>query len=222
MISELVVSSCFAHPLRRQRGQKSDMATRPDDDDPILPFSAQDQCPDWSQRHELGLRPVPAGCYGLRVCPGPDWDEGGFADQNEDSWGTTVTPNAADILEWVTQVWAEPRAPPGPGVCPFDRCHGIGGWWPTRSTVVIWDADPNKRWYYRAGDEGGYDLAFVPSDQEFDVAAFMQVDYNCQVRLRSLHPSAMSHVPFCEAAQTCTILRLMLQGFPLVEAVGVI
>ena len=104
------------------------------------------------------LAPLPAGVWDVRVVPGRDWDFD-LTQVGAHGVGTVLDPSTA-VVEWCAGVAGRARVG-GPCVdCPV---HDLGGWFLSRSAVVQWDGDENF-YYYKAGDNGLYDLAWaVPS-----------------------------------------------------------
>ena len=123
-----------------------------------------------SERWLSQLRPLPAGVYGVRALPGPHWLSSGFAGQNERSFGW-VRPATSQILhQWAEEAWHSENNP-----CPHCRSHNhqLGSWHPSRSAVVEWQIPGGVQvGYYKAGDEGDYDLYYHPADLELPGAGF--------------------------------------------------
>ena len=119
------------------------------------------------------LLPLPAGVYGVRVLPGPHWLCSGFGEINEGSFGVVRQATRGELQEWAVVA----RRPGGQHFsCPHctlaSRRHNLGGWHPMRSAVVEWQAHIAETYYYKAGDEGEYDLYFHPGDLGLPGAGF--------------------------------------------------
>lgn len=124
-----------------------------------------------SYDHNLPLlKPLPAGKYGVQCCRGPCFEACGFGDaaggQDNGGLGCTLVPSKAELKQW-----AELFASTGP----------LGSWSPWRSQVVRWDTqsqlgarDCNRsayqcdRRFYKAADDGLYDLAYIPEGEVVD------------------------------------------------------
>ena len=123
-----------------------------------------------SERWLSQLRPLPAGVYGVRVLPGPHWLSSGFAGQNERSFGWVRPAGELTLQSWAGDAWEI-----GNLECPHCGClyHQLGGWHPSRSAVVEWQIPSGVVIsYYKAGDEGDYDLYYHPEDLELPGAGF--------------------------------------------------
>jgi hypothetical protein len=90
-----------------------------------------------SLQPKLIAKPVPAGCYGLRVRPGRDWE---YDEQHAGGWGLTIQPTAATRAEWIRLAVGPDDfgGPPCLGHHGHPVRHSLGGWWPSRSACVIW------------------------------------------------------------------------------------
>lgn len=156
-------------------------------------------------------RPVPAGCYGLRVRPGKDWE----ADvERPVGWGLTVVPSDDDWAEWT----ACTLSGLGGMVCEVEdeeeECHALGGWWPTRSHCVVW-ADGTAS-YHRTGDCGKYDLEFIfnAEHDHFDSNLWQSVvaQWEDVMTNREMSERARNHVVACERQHTDPLLLRLLAG----------
>ena len=85
-----------------------------------------------------------AGIWNVTATRGPDWDASSFADQDGGQPGIVVRPDRATLTEWA-------------GIL---LNHGNGGWAPWRSAVCIF---PTGEFFFKAGDEGWFDLAYDPT-----------------------------------------------------------
>ena len=91
--------------------------------------------------------------YGFTVTRGVSWAQGGHGDQDggtgADRFGRTVAPDENDLkyfLDEMFRFWPKH----------FDE-SGSGQYWVTKTIEVKWDSS-DESFYYRAGDEGAYDL----------------------------------------------------------------
>ena len=113
------------------------------------------------------LAPGP-GSYGAIACRGPAFEESVYGDEHRGqdglSWGAIVVPSKSDCMRFARSV-AE---------------HGLeGSWSPWRSHRCIWQTpcnipchenqsyDEAGGYYYKAGDNGSYDLARYGSEQTY-------------------------------------------------------
>ena len=110
--------------------------------------------------------PCPPWAYGVRVVPGPSWDDSGFGPQNfiltDGSIpvsGITKVPDDATLKDWAQYIVAA-------------AAHDMdvqGGWAPHRSSCVEWGARPDgsgRQYYYKSADDGMYDLYYFPDPTE--------------------------------------------------------
>ena len=111
-----------------------------------------------------GLVPLPAGVYGVRVLPGPHWLWSGWEGQNGRCFGIVRPPRQQELQDWAREC-AEG------GVRPCKKCkknhrffHQPWSFHPCRSAVVDWSSVPPSTCFYKAGDEGFYDLFWNPGD----------------------------------------------------------
>ena len=78
-----------------------------------------------------------------------------------------------ELFEWAVQARGQDDQH---FFCPHctraSRRHHLGGWHPMRSAVVEWQAHIAEPYYYKAGDEGDYDLYFHPGDLGLPGAGF--------------------------------------------------
>ena len=95
--------------------------------------------------------PLPAGVYDVPVYRGPDFDDidADVPDHPGSGPGVVVQPEDSVLKEWA-ECWVSS----GPE----------GTWSPRRSCVVVWEADPSHRLWYKAGDSGMFDICWKPSD----------------------------------------------------------
>jgi len=99
----------------------------------------------------------PAFLYGVRVVPAPSFFQSGFGYQHvkrivgtntyEAQVGLTICPDVADLYDWA-------------------GCDSMGGFSPGRSVVCTWGT--GRRFYYKGGDGGEYDLYWVGQRSDFD------------------------------------------------------
>ena len=151
--------------------------------------------------------PLPAGIWGVKVQPGPDWEGAGF---------TFVAP-AGTVMHPATVVdeWCAGAAGEIDVGLPCDVCesHLLGGWYVGRSAAVKWDGD-DRVFYYRAGDDGFYDLAWIiPDGYEFDAASYLQAeDTYYDYMTRRYHERTALQAARCERQRRCPLLQKMLDG----------
>ena len=102
------------------------------------------------------LRVCAAGMIGAVVTRGPQWD---WDDQDggEGHTGITIWPCDDTLLKWLLGMIN--------GEHGGTRVHGCftGGWWITRSVVALWTRTGEEAWY-KAGDEGKFDLCVLPGN----------------------------------------------------------
>ena len=157
------------------------------------------------------LFPLPAGLLGARVVPGPHWCTRGVGEmQNEGGWGTVVACNRAETIEWAELAIGALENPGDP--CGRHPRHFLGAWYPSRSVVVQWDT--GRRFMYRAGDGGRYDLAFdVRTVQDFDTIGYLNMLHFVEGALFARCDAAtLKHVTTCERAHMCAGLRWLQAG----------
>ena len=115
----------------------------------------------------IQMVPVTAGLWGVRVCPGRAWSEGGYGGQNASGWGTTLPPDDPRVLGgWFA------------GVTDVDglQCtscaagHCVSNWWFTRSSAVVWDCNPSVVHFYRCGDKTSNLLDNDPDRRVYDLS----------------------------------------------------
>ena len=134
---------------------------------PLHPSLVEEYPRGLSEQWLSGLLPLPAGVYGVRVLPGPHWLSSGFGGDNEGSFGVVRPPTPIELAQWAAAVgggdgWNNP--------CPhcaedIRLYHQLGGWHPSRSAVVDWQIPGGSfAAFYKAGDDGDYDLYFHPED----------------------------------------------------------
>ena len=152
------------------------------------------------------LVPLPAGIWGVKVQPGPD-----FGDAYHTlvaNTGTVLHPSVA-TEEWCRGATGELDVGQ---VCDECESHQLGGWYVGRSVAVKWDGD-DRVFYYRAGDHGFYDLAWiVPDGFEFDAIAYLQAENACYEYMATRSPSRALQVARCELKRRCGMLQQMLDG----------
>lgn len=111
--------------------------------------------------------PLIAGLYNVTVRPRQSaWDSGVPTSLREDSEGRAVRPTFAVLREW-----AQLRVGAAGGA---GADEGLGVHWCTRTACVRWNHQLEEELWYRAGDEGIYDLEFLwpNSGLQFDHTAF--------------------------------------------------
>lgn len=93
--------------------------------------------------------PLGPGRYGVKCYVADAADE----DQSDGGPGYTVIPRLLDLLEW-----AELDLDGESGFSAKDS-----GWRPWHSQIVQWDktTDPKTSWYYKADDDGQFDLLYA-------------------------------------------------------------
>ena len=166
----------------------------------------------------LHLGPAIAGLTQGRVCPGWDWDAGGFVEQNKHGWGSIVVPDHDDCKDWVSNIcgYENPGCP-----CHEVGCsHFLGGWWHSRSLAVKWDNCPEP-FYYRAGDDGYYDLFVDLRTAVFDFDTY----WGARVRMERLLQGQTTrhnyeHILKHELELQCKGLVSMLLGRGVVNSVA--
>ena len=116
------------------------------------------------------LVPLKALRYGCRVLRGPDWQ---YYDDSEltKGMGTVVEPDDSILTEW-TLTGCNGNC--GGRYNPALGMH-TGGWWVDRSCAVMWDGDEEGIHYYRAGDDGCFDLLEVVGTGPPDVVSYHNV-----------------------------------------------
>ena len=93
--------------------------------------------------------------YHVLCIRGPDWNEAGHWDQDGGfgKIGNVIPPDYSDIEEWFQGIVNGEHG--GPKI---NHLY-YGGWWIDRSTKVSWNKNkPSDAYYYRANDEGKFDL----------------------------------------------------------------
>lgn len=180
------------------------------------------------------LGPMPAGLWDVRVRPGEWYEEGGFSSQVPEgvAWGWARKPDTGDLNRWVQELTYEgsdddfgwPCGSWGRG----GKAHQLGGWWITRSAVVVWSesyedamAADSTRYYYRAGDDGAYDLeVLLDKSSHFDLSAYKTLEADaCNILLAKSDKHTVSHVKTCEGQLRCPMLSQMLQGYSVHDVV---
>ena len=93
---------------------------------------------------------MPAGVYEEPVCRGPDFDDmdDDIPDHPGSGPGRVLQPS-----ESVLKLWADYWVEHGPQTT----------WSPRRSCVVVWDTDRSQRLFYKARDDGMFDICWKPS-----------------------------------------------------------
>ena len=113
-----------------------------------------------------GATPCPPWAYGVRVVPGPSWDDSGFgpqdfvlADGSLPVCGTTRVPDDTVLNDWAQYLVDAANAGAEPA----------GGWAPHRSSCVQWGdcaEGTDRQYYYKSADNGLYDLYYFPGEQD--------------------------------------------------------
>ena len=109
------------------------------------------------------VTPLHWGCSCIR---GPSWEQAAHGDQDghKGNQGHVLPPDEFDCQKWLLGVLYGIHG----GLCVNGMYNG--GWWWDRSVKCVWDSDDTV-FYYRAGDEGAYDLwclkPFVPNPGEY-------------------------------------------------------
>ena len=124
-------------------------------------------------------RPCPPWAIGVRVWPGLTWEASGLAGQDvvrapDGSvvrvLGITLAPDKTTLDTWSDYV--------------IEACeHGFlaeGGWSPARSFCVEWGSQlfrpaEGPSFFYKAGDEGKFDLNYAPAQDPINVAEGVQI-----------------------------------------------
>ena len=108
-------------------------------------------------------RPPQAFEFGVRVLPGPRFEEDFPARQHGGGLGTSAAPSRAVLEEWLDGAFGEEwlRAVESAADAPMvDPVEGyLGSWWASRSTIVVWDT--GAEFYYKAGGPDHHDLLTV-------------------------------------------------------------
>ena len=91
--------------------------------------------------------------WGCSCTRGQSWDQAGLGDQDgfKGNFGVVLPPDESDLREWLLGVLFGIHG----GLCVNGMYNG--GWWWDRSVKVKW-TDVDEPLYYRAGDDGAYDL----------------------------------------------------------------
>ena len=146
---------------------------------------------EWCQAH-IGAREALARC------------------RTKGGWGTVVACNRAETIEWAELAIGALENPGDP--CGRHPRHFLGAWYPSRSVVVQWDT--GRRFMYRAGDGGRYDLAFdVRTVQDFDTIGYLNMLHFVEGALFARCDAAtLKHVTTCERAHMCAGLRWLQAG----------
>ena len=98
--------------------------------------------------------------------------------------------------------------------------HFLGGWWLSRSAVVMW-GNADGLYFYRCGDEQEHQLAWaVPDGFEFDRAAYHQASRVYAYHLETYYTHAYRHVVACEQLLACKGLERLLLGADVHEAIA--
>ncbi len=115
------------------------------------------------------LLPLPAGVYDVRAFRGPDWDTCDYEGTGDNGTGVVKEPDDADLQQWA-HFWVTD----GPE----------GTWSPRRSCIVVWDADPSQKWFYKAGDGDLFDISWTWLE--------------CSHHARNPYPSTFRYSRVCE------------------------
>ena len=120
-------------------------------------------------------RPCPAWAFGVRVFPGPDWDNAGHGHQDvlrgQDGvlahvLGVTKIPTRAVLDEWAEYII----------MAIAEGWSTNGGFAPHRSSYVQWGPElfrplgGGPEYFYRSGDMMMYDLSYIPWQDPINVA----------------------------------------------------
>ena len=114
--------------------------------------------------------PLGPGWNGILCVPGPTHRQSGFGGQEASGVGMVMPITRAVGVDWAyTALVALPSV----------GADSMGGWWPSRSLVARWYADADGAAYlledelfYKANDEGAFDLAAPFGHNLRDVPAF--------------------------------------------------
>ena len=152
--------------------------------------------------------PLPAGVWGVRCVPGPDWSY--FPHKH--TVGTVLNPEPF-LAEWCAGTAGTDCVG---GTCSHSGCgHQLGGWFVGRSAAVLWDDanDADDVCFYKCGDAGEYDLAWAPPDDfAFNCNEYVRVEAAFHRHCQSVWPRSASHVIQCETGLRCRGLARMLAG----------
>ena len=114
--------------------------------------------------------PLGPGWTGILCVPGPAFLPSGFGGQEASGLGRVMPITRAIAVEWAYHALV---------FHPSMDADPLGGWWPSRSLVVRWyenALDPTslgkKTCYYKANDEGAFDLAMPIGQNPNDVGTF--------------------------------------------------
>ena len=166
-----------------------------------LSFDMQTWTPMIDDSGDSLIVPLPAGVWGVKVQPGPDFAHYPLMT------GTVLHPWTV-IADWCRSTAGEIQD----GVW-CDECdsHALHSWYVGRSAAVIWDGD-DQVFYYRAGDDGYYDLAWIVEDGfEFDAMFYLQAENMFYEYMKTRYPSALQ-LARCESRRRCWMLQQMLNG----------
>ena len=143
---------------------------------PLHPSLVEEYPRGLSEQWLSGLLPLPAGVYGVRVLPGPHWLASGFHGDNEGTFGVVRPAIYPELRQWAGEAFGSggTRFKPCPHCLKNHRAnHQVGGWHPLRSAVVEWQLPAGAQVrFYKAGDDGEYDLYFHPDDLALPGAGF--------------------------------------------------
>jgi len=116
----------------------------------------------------------------------------------------SVVPTVAVLKEWCRGTL---------GIDDVGGENNLGGWWPTRSVVVVWtDTDHGNRraMYYMAGDSNRYHFfADDPTAVTFNKGLFLRT---CRAAVRVLVATALDHAPACVHGSGVVALRGWVQS----------
>jgi hypothetical protein len=148
--------------------------------------------------------PLPAGVWGVRCVPGPDWSDFPLTR----TVGTVLNPEAV-LAEWCDGAAGKHHVG---GTCRHSAAHQLGGWFIGRSAAVLWDGD-DEVYFHKCGDGGEYDLAWAPPDDfVFNVNGYARVEAAFHRYCQSVAPRSASHIIQCETRLRCRGLARMLAG----------
>ena len=148
--------------------------------------------------------PLPAGIWGVRCVPGPDWSD--FPHTH--TVGTVLNPEPF-LAEWCLGTIGKNYVG---GPCSRSAVHHLGGWFVGRSAAVLWD-DSDEVLSHKCGDRGEYDLAFNVSDYfDFNIDEYLRVEAAFHAQCRGVAAHSASHIIQCETRLRCSGLARMLAG----------
>ena len=119
--------------------------------------------------------PLGPGWDGILCVPGPAFLRSTFAGQEASGLGRVMPITRAVAIEWAYHALV---------ILPSMNADPLGGWWPSRSLVVRWYLDCfeptslcQEQCYYKANDEGAFDLAMPINENPNDAPTWYEKAY---------------------------------------------